>query len=189
MGNRMNCRPQVLCSYIASTFTWWVSAVWHQWRSTQHPFNEKEDYLPGLSLTILFSDERFQCFHTLMVVTSPNSLVSLYIDIIRALDVIHKEEHVHSDIRKENLIFGANGRAWIIDFDLADREGTRYPGTYSSLVYRVEERHYLAKPCLRGKKEHNPYCLSGIILSEPLIYNSNLILGERSAIWSVTSQK
>jgi len=80
-----------------------------------------------------------------------------FVDIIIAFGVLHKEDYVHSDIRKGNLIFGANGRAWIIDFDFANREGTCYPTGYNSLV---KEQHFQTQQDRKRKKEHDRYSLS-----------------------------
>ena len=54
------------------------------------------------------------------------------------------------------------GHAWLIDFDLAAKEGTPYPATYNSYL---DERHPSASPRQPRKKEHDCYSL-GVILEE-----------------------
>lgn len=46
---------------------------------------------------------------------------------------IHQAGFVHGDIRQANIVYGL-GTGTLIDFDLADHEGSCYPEFYSSLV-------------------------------------------------------
>ena len=69
---------------------------------------------------------------------------------MNALAKLHAEDYVHGDIRKENLLFRRNGiNAWIIDFDLAGKEGTLYPSTYN---HRGIDEHHSAAISLLPRK-------------------------------------
>ena len=50
---------------------------------------------------------------------------------------IHKHGYVHSDIREANIVFG-DCHAWIIDFDLANQQGTN---TLTITVTKVYPRN------------------------------------------------
>ena len=71
--------------------------------------------------------------------------------------------YVHGDIRKENLLFSSddNMKAWMLDFDLAGEENTRYPEIYNAVG--IEERHCGAKAKWKRKKVHDTYALSVIL--------------------------
>ena len=81
--------------------------------------------------------------------------------ILRQLNKVHAAGFVHSDVRHTNIVFSYDGKhAWLIDFDLAAKEGTPYPATYNSVL---DERHDEASPRQPRKKEHDCYSL-GVIL-------------------------
>ena len=83
--------------------------------------------------------------------------------ILRQLNKVHAAGFVHSDVRHTNIVFSYDGKhAWLIDFDLAAKEGTPYPATYNSVL---DERHDEAFPRQPIKKEHDCYSL-GVILEE-----------------------
>ena len=83
--------------------------------------------------------------------------------ILRQLNKVHAAGFVHSDIRHKNIVSSCDGRhAWLIDFDLAAKEGSPYPATYNSFL---DERHQLAYPGQPRKKEHDCHSL-GVILDE-----------------------
>ncbi len=44
-------------------------------------------------------------------------------DIAKALAFIHQQGFVHGDVKPSNILVGANGHAYLIDFDLANRPG------------------------------------------------------------------
>ena len=50
--------------------------------------------------------------------------------------------------------------AWMIDFDLAGQEGTRYPATYND---KLSCRHPQARPLARRKREHDIHSLVYIL--------------------------
>ena len=81
--------------------------------------------------------------------------------LLQQLNKVHAAGFVHSDVRQTNIAFSYDGKhAWLIDFDLAAKEGTPYPATYNSFL---EERHPSASPRKPRKKEHDCYSL-GVIL-------------------------
>jgi len=103
------------------------------------------DYLPDVELVDLSRDQRFQCLRYKYLEGShiPKSYHQL-LTIMRALKKLHNSDYVHSDIRKQNLIFGVeDDEAWIIDFDLAGKVGSRYPESYNYL--NIPERHNPAR--------------------------------------------
>ena len=80
--------------------------------------------------------------------------------ILNQLHKIHEEGYVHSDIRRQNIVFGRH--ACIIDFDLAEKEGVKYPFTYNSSS-DIEERHPKAEADLPREKIHDVHALDVII--------------------------
>ena len=128
----------------------------------------REDYLPGLSLIMLSSDNRYQCLcYTYIKGTSRPKNVCQFAEILKALHKIHQAGYVHGDMRKVNLLFGeTKDEAWIIDFDFAGIEGSCYPEDYNPghLGYcEIEERHTTAGPGLPRMKEHDRYALHVIM--------------------------
>ena len=59
--------------------------------------------------------------------------VSQFIPILEQLDIIHTQEYLHSDIQEVNIVFSDDDdrKAWIIDFDLVERENTPYPDNFN----------------------------------------------------------
>ena len=79
------------------------------------------------------------------------------------LEKLHDKGYVHSDIRKENLVFGEKeDEAWMIDFDLADKEDTRYPATYNG---KLSCHHPLARPLAQREREHDTHSLEYVLHS------------------------
>lgn len=78
--------------------------------------------------------------------------------IILGLDMIHKNQYVHSDIREQNLVFSSDGKnAYIIDFDLTDKVNTVYPECYNT---NLSERHRKALPYKERKQPvFSPFCI------------------------------
>ena len=54
-------------------------------------------------------------------------------DVLKALDHLHDQNIVHSDIQLANIVF-TQDTSYLIDFDLADKEGILYPGIYAELM-------------------------------------------------------
>ena len=67
---------------------------------------------------------------------------------------------MHSDIRKENLIFGPDNVSYIIDFDLTAKEEELYPPSYFSLG--IQEQHCDAQ---KRFKNHDRWSLHKIIIN------------------------
>ena len=128
----------------------------------------REDYLPGLSLIMLSSDNRYQCLcYTYIKGTSRPKNIRQFAEILKALHKIHQAGYVHGDMRDVNLLFGeTKDEAWIIDFDHAGIEGSCYPEDYNPghlVYYEIEERHTTARPRLPRMKEHDRYALHVIM--------------------------
>ena len=89
-----------------------------------------EQYLPEMQVCNLTECQRFRMFsYKFMYNNGPNSLQS-FIPIMKALDDLHHNSIVHSDVQYENLLF-LDGDAKLMDFDLADEVGTFYPPTFN----------------------------------------------------------
>ena len=91
--------------------------------------------------------------------------------ILRQLQELHNEGIVHSDIRKVNIVFCGDGNASLIDFDLADNEGTNYPKAYNA---QLDERHSSAQAHMPRKKEHDCYSLH-FILAEAHLFHTDFL--------------
>ena len=75
----------------------------------------------------------------------------------------HREGFVHSDIRKENLLFDKESdQTWMIDFGLAGKEGTPDPTCFNHRNIPVEECHPDAK-ATRQRRKHDRHALSVIL--------------------------
>ena len=83
--------------------------------------------------------------------------------IILGLDKIHKQQFVHSDIRKQNLVFASDeAHAYIIDFDLAASVDTEYPACYNTTI---SERHTTASPSRPRQQQHDRYSLHHVLMN------------------------
>ena len=89
---------------------------------------------------------------------SPNQ--KAFKQILSQLHKIHEIGYVHSDIRKENIVFGKE-EAWIIDFDLAGKEDERYPYGYNHRT--IKERHPKAISGAQRRKIHDVHALDVIM--------------------------
>ena len=80
--------------------------------------------------------------------------------ILETLDKLHGLDYVHSDIRIENIVFLENASAKLIDFDLADNVGTKYPIGYNN---SLECQHPEAQPDFPRQKCHDRFSIISII--------------------------
>ena len=129
--------------------------------------------LPQVKCYMLSEDERFQKLEYEYVEGShePRNIHQVAM-IIAILGKIHSQNYVHSDIRKENLLFKNDDiTAYIIDFDLVDKVGVPYPSTYNHS--EIPERHLGAKAGLPRKKVHDRHSLSVLLSSVKLRLTSN----------------
>lgn len=86
-----------------------------------------------------------------------------------ALDKLHGNSIVHSDVRPDNMLFLQDGTAKIIDFDLAGEVDTTYPINYNSvLAYRHDD----AQPGKPRKKIHDRYSFLCIVKSAMILTHS-----------------
>ena len=75
------------------------------------------------------------------------------------LHKLHEQGYVHGDMRKENIIFGADDEdttSYLIDFDMAKQEGATYPKGFK---YFENLRHEEAREGNAMKKEHDRFSL------------------------------
>ena len=84
--------------------------------------------------------------------------------IMTALDILHNERYVHSDVRIANLLFPVDSSqgvdsAKLIDFDLAGVEGEPYPQGYN----KINERHPDATANSPRSILHDRYSIVSII--------------------------
>ncbi len=81
-------------------------------------------------------------------------------NIVCMLDKLHSAGYVHGDVRLANLVFGNDGKGYLIDFDLAGLEGTRYPRLYER---HFDVRHEHAIAGMEMCKSHDRYSLAIIV--------------------------
>ena len=85
--------------------------------------------------------------------------------VILQLDELHSQDLVHSDMRKENIIFCSDGKsAHIIDFDLTARQGECYPGNYYHK--NIPERHAEAQAHRLRAKVHDRWSLHVVLTTD-----------------------
>ena len=126
-------------------------------------FNLAKEVLPNARVTSLSSDDRFQClrYDYLNGGHTAENIIQ-FCDILRQLSGIHAAGYCHSDIRSVNIVFGKNRtNAWLIDFDLAAKEGVRYPDNFNCT--HIKERHPDAIAENKREKSHDCYALSVIM--------------------------
>ena len=80
--------------------------------------------------------------------------------IMIALDKLHQQNYVHSDVRRANMIFPNEGPAKLIDFDLTAKADVPYPPGYNC---DLPERHPGIKVGQHRMKAHDRYSLIHII--------------------------
>ena len=109
------------------------------------------DLLPDANLKTLSIDGRFSRLDYAYIEEDPaGRTIKLqdYILLFKQLSKLHQEDLVHSDIRARNIVYTKDG-AILIDFDLTDKEGVRYPNSYA---FYSTERHPEARPPAIRKK-------------------------------------
>ena len=84
--------------------------------------------------------------------------------ILYALDQLHENNYVHSDVQVANILFPCDGDAKLIDFDLAGKVNTAYPVGYNNL----SERHPDAKPNVPRLTIHDRYSIAHIIKNQKI---------------------
>ena len=150
--------------------------VYKLYDTNKDSFNEKLSklLLPEAEMINLSQDQRFKCLKYKYLRgghTAKNDIQ--FCDVLKQLQQIHDMGYCHSDIRSVNLVFGEDGRnAWIIDFDLADLEGKRYPETFNHAD--ISERHKSAVPCGKRSKSHDCWALS-VIMKKNGVHNDFVI--------------
>ena len=117
-------------------------------------------YLPDMKPIDLSIDKTFKLlkYRFIEVKDKKNIKLKDFEPIAEALDRLHCNDYVYSDVRIENLLFPISemDKAKLIDFDLADKVGTVYPSGYNNLV---PDRHTDAQPGCRRKIIHDRFSL------------------------------
>ena len=122
--------------------------------------------LPGFTVEDVLYSENAQytpCFKLVKYNLINGSHVPHFSPILKSLKKIHDLGMVHGDIRLCNLVFGeAESDSYIIDFDIASKEGTLYCVNYNR---SVPERHPSIKCTDTPKlsKAHDRYSIATII--------------------------
>lgn len=60
--------------------------------------------------------------------------ISSFLGVCNSLKKLHEKKFVHSDVRINNIIFSSE-TSRLIDYDLAQAEGTLYPANYVFDIY------------------------------------------------------
>lgn len=119
------------------------------------------EYFMSLSLHDLNGTGRFKCLkYQYLDGDHVSRSKGGFIVIAKILLKLHRLGYVHGDIRDANVIFG-NENAWIIDFDICDKENALYPVDYNH--NNISERHSGARAQLPMKKDHDIYSLIQLI--------------------------
>lgn len=101
--------------------------------------------LLDVELKDLTGDQRIQCLEYTYIDGDHKPVSSKqFVGVLETLHKLHQENLVHSDVRLANIVFSAES-SFLIDFDLTDKVGTRYPAGYSKLVERHRDATALAK--------------------------------------------
>ena len=75
---------------------------------------------------------------------------------------LHNHGYVHSDVRKNNILFDdTKDEAYLIDFDLYDKENVNYPKVYNHAS--ISERHKDAFADKPRKKIHDVFSILKIL--------------------------
>ena len=114
--------------------------------------------LPNATLMELSSDKRFYQLSYDYLAQSEFRLVKLkdFVPLLHQLSKLHAEDFVHSDVRCANIIFTSEG-ARLIDFDLVEKEGQKYPETYN--CRKIEERFSSSMNSEPREKRHDRYSI------------------------------
>ena len=82
--------------------------------------------------------------------------------LLETLKSLHSNGYVHSDVRKNNILFDdENDEAYLIDFDLCDKEDVNYPEVYNHAS--ISERHKDASADKPRKKIHDVFSILKIL--------------------------
>lgn len=116
--------------------------------------------LPELDIEWLTADERISLISYKYIEGDhvPHS-VDQFINIMSTLHQLHTLGYVHGDVRPANLVF-TESEGYLIDYDLARKEGTPYPESYQ----RIESyRRIDAVATRKMKKIHDRFSLAKVI--------------------------
>jgi len=124
-----------------------------------------DHYLPEMSIRNLSNDGRFKVLQYQYMEEKKKDDIKAadFKPLIVSLDRLHKEDTVHGDIRRPNLLFPKDGDAKIIDFDLAAKEGELYVQGYNHKG--IGERHPDAQQGSPMKKIHDRYAMAMVLKS------------------------
>ncbi len=89
---------------------------------------------------------------------SPEEAARIIVQICRALEVAHGEGVVHRDLKPQNIVLDANGRAYVMDFGIA--RSTYLPGIEPMQLIVRDDRESLASTAfarLNDIEEHQAF--------------------------------
>ena len=82
--------------------------------------------------------------------------------LLKTLKSLHSYDYVHSDVRKSNILCDdERDEAYLIDFDLCDKEDVYYPKVYNHAS--ISERHKGAFAYKPRKKFHDVFSILKIL--------------------------
>ena len=134
--------------------------------SPNHGIISSYQRLLNSELHCLSGDERFWCLQYDYIKAKNDTIIlEDLLPLISTLDSLHKDGFVHSDVRKENIVWASP--AVLLDFDLCSEVGECYPDTYNH--QGIEGRHPDALKNLPRYKHHDRYSLISLIINIVLL--------------------
>uniref|UniRef100_E6Q0G1 Putative Non-specific serine/threonine protein kinase n=1 Tax=mine drainage metagenome TaxID=410659 RepID=E6Q0G1_9ZZZZ len=81
----------------------------------------------------------------------PERAITITLDILKALDYIHKHGVVHRDLKPENVMIDDHDGIKLIDFGIASKEGTKRL-TYAGFTQALGSPDYISPEQVKGKR-------------------------------------
>ena len=95
--------------------------------------------------------------------------ITITLEVLKALDYIHKHGVVHRDLKPENIMIAGNDRIKLIDFGIASKEGAKRL-TYAGFSQALGSPDYISPEQVKGKRgdARSDLYSAGVMLYEML---------------------